>query len=410
MDIRLTLLGSPALHAEVETPFGPERRFGFWRCSACAAGQWLARDEIAARFWPEQGNTEARRNLRKVIHRTHAVAGAETLEANDHALRWAVACDVQAFETALKHDRLEEALALRRGVLMAGLDDAANDAYTRWLAEERRRFDAAWRQAAERLLLRTAESAPRIAIAERLLEVDAFDEDALAVALQADLAAGRAAQARQRYDAFAGCLMEALGVEPSRALRDVVRRAARGGAAAGGGRCRIAARFGRSARCARCTCPARRGSFTHPRGVHRPRQQLAEIRLMLARADCRLLTLVGPGGSGKSSLARRVAAGRSALWIELQDLPTAAAALERLAQQLGFDLDERRDAVGVAGAPGCRAAARRARQRRAPRGPGRQRRAAAARAPNAQSAGHLARAAASAGRVAAAARRAGAAR
>ncbi|MFO1268083.1 MAG: AAA family ATPase [Rubrivivax sp.] len=67
---------------------------------------------------------------------------------------------------------------------------------------------------------------------------------------------------------------------------------------------------------------------------------------MLARADCRLLTLVGPGGSGKSSLARRVAAGRSALWIELQDLPTAAAALERLAQQLGFDLDERRDAVG----------------------------------------------------------------
>ncbi|MFO1287519.1 MAG: hypothetical protein U1F49_13940 [Rubrivivax sp.] len=27
MDIRLTLLGSPALHAEVETPFGPERHF-----------------------------------------------------------------------------------------------------------------------------------------------------------------------------------------------------------------------------------------------------------------------------------------------------------------------------------------------------------------------------------------------
>ncbi|MFO1287518.1 MAG: ATP-binding protein [Rubrivivax sp.] len=234
---------------------------------------------------------------------------------------------------------------MRRGVLMAGLDDAANDAYT-LAGEERRRFDAAWRQAAERLLLYTAESAPRFAIAERLLEVDAFDEDALARrALQADLAPRRAAQA-QRYDAFAGNDGSARRRTFARAARRCSPRRPRWR----GGRRRPLPNRGplrplRPLRPLHLSC--RRGSFTHPRGVHRPRQQLAEIRLMLARADCRLLTLVGPGGSGKSSLARRVAAGRSALWIELQDLPTAAAALGRLAQQLGFDLDERRDAVGV---------------------------------------------------------------
>lgn len=329
---RLTLLGAPSLSAGVVTPFGPERRFQLLAMLGLASGQWLARDEIAARFWPDRRNDEARRNLRKVIHRSRAVPGAAALEATDHALRWTVATDVQDFHAAVTEGRIGDALALRGGALMAGLDDADNEALSRWLADQRSRFDAAWRAAAMQLVRQAGGPAQRIAVALQMLELDGFDEEAAAIRIEAELQAGEPARARRSYDVFAARLMEQLGVEPSRTLRQLLPSTESAPRARPSGAAVAAA------------------AASDDRFVGR-RSELAELELMFARPECRLLTLSGPGGIGKSSLARRATSAAPSgrvtvpIWIDLQDLSSVDAAVVRLAQRLAIELDDRRDAI-----------------------------------------------------------------
>ena len=81
---QLLLWGAPLLQAApshtpgdaTALPFAPERRFQLLVLLALNAGQWLERDRIATLLWPAQALSEARRNLRKVVFRARAVAGA----------------------------------------------------------------------------------------------------------------------------------------------------------------------------------------------------------------------------------------------------------------------------------------------------------------------------------------------
>lgn len=65
-------------------------------------------------------------------------------------------------------------------------------------------------------------------------------------------------------------------------------------------------------------------------------RELAEIGRLLADPDCRLLTLVGPGGIGKTRLALAAAAGQTAVFVELQSLTTASQFPTTLADALGI--------------------------------------------------------------------------
>jgi hypothetical protein len=82
-----------------------------------------------------------------VLHDAHAVPGVAGIDANDHALRWPVATDLQQLGTA---GAAGAATLLRRGVLLQGLDDAHGDRWNEWLAEQRRHWDETWRAAVRR--------------------------------------------------------------------------------------------------------------------------------------------------------------------------------------------------------------------------------------------------------------------
>lgn len=67
------------------------------------------------------------------------------------------------------------------------------------------------------------------------------------------------------------------------------------------------------------------------------------MQALLGRDECRVLTVIGPGGIGKSRLARaalRLAAARfdSTVWIGLEDLADVAQVAPRLAAALGMTL------------------------------------------------------------------------
>jgi len=331
LEPRLRLLGRPGLAGE-RVAFAPQRRFQLLAVLAVQAGQWLARDRLAALLWPERGNAEARRNLRHVVFKARELAAE--LQASEHALCWDIATDLRAFDALLAAGQPAQAIALRRGALLEGLDDDANPAFTEWLAGERLRFDERWRHAALQAMAAAA-PAQRAELARLLQASDPLDEEALEALLSAQIEQGHPARAWQLYRDYAQRLAEALGVEPSRRLRDLLEREAPVADAAPGG-----------APASEATAPF----------VGRRSELAALLRLLARDTDNeRAITVLGPGGVGKSALARRAlqaavdAFSGGRVWVELQDLSDLPSVLARLADQLGVPIDDAHDPVAQIG-------------------------------------------------------------
>src|SRR5690242_20010846 len=98
---------------------------------------WLALDRrmhprsgLAARFWPDVLDESARTSLRSALSALRRSLGPDSerylIASRDDvglAGKSEVWTDVADFEQCVEQDRLEEALALCRGELLAGLDD-----------------------------------------------------------------------------------------------------------------------------------------------------------------------------------------------------------------------------------------------------------------------------------------------
>lgn len=335
---RLLLFGPPRLAAEAGWALQAERRHQLLALLAWHAGEPVPRDQVAALLWPEHGNSDARRNLRHVVFRARELPGAQALQANDRTLCWLVATDLQAFSRALDERRLDDAIALRRGELLQGLDDPRNEAWTRWLADRRQQLDARWQQAAGERLMQLADARARDALALRLLEVDPLDEAAVTARLRALHELGQPGLARSVYAQYRERLADTYGVEPARALRELHAVLAGAGDAAG-----------RAAVATAATPPSPAAGAGSEAFIGR-RVELAALDEALADRQLRLITLLGPGGIGKSRLAREWLTRRppglgEAWWVDLQDLGTAAAAVARIAHVLGMAPDSRGDVL-----------------------------------------------------------------
>jgi predicted ATPase/DNA-binding SARP family transcriptional activator len=334
---QLLLWGMPELHAgDTVTPFGRERRHQLLALLALSEGQWVSRDHIGSLLWPDHTTAQARGNLRKVVFMARAVPGVARLDATDDALRWQVATDLQAFRKDVHTDRGSPAtLALRRGRLLQGMDDPLNTPLSDWIAVERTRADQAWRAVAQHCLQVTTDPSARACIAGHMLQVDALDEVALAALLSAEVALGRRAEALAAYTRYTTRLHAELGLAPSEHLQNLTRTSGVPTTPADPP--------------PRCTGPSdaavRQSAFVGRR------VELAELQRLLSRPACRLLTLLGPGGIGKSRLARQALAPLTGQfeggveWIELQDLRQASAVTARLAQVMGILGDARGDPV-----------------------------------------------------------------
>jgi predicted ATPase/DNA-binding SARP family transcriptional activator/Tfp pilus assembly protein PilF len=334
MPPEVRLLGHPVVvHAGRTVALRAERRIQLLAVLALHGGP-VERDRLAALFWPERDNATARRNLRKLAFDAQALPWAVGVESDRSTLAWRVATDVTAFESALAAGRTDDALELYGGPLCDGLDGSDSNSFGDFLNAERARLADRWRSAVLSRLGRI-ESEPQrsLLLAQRLLANDPFDEEAVAVVLQALLALGKRSEAARAYHSFKASLAEALGLEPSTRLRDLAQRL---DAAAGAAAQRLSARTV--------------GSF-----IGRSRE-LEEFRTLLARDECRLLTITGPGGIGKSRLAKAalpvLEAGYadSIWWVPLDDLSEEALVAPRIGQVLGIEMSGAADAVEAVGA------------------------------------------------------------
>ena len=293
-----------------------------WRCSRCARG-WVARAELAALLWPGSRGELAAANLRKALHFARALPWAGALEAQPGLVRFTVPTDVHDIEAAHREGRIADALERCRGALLDGMDDLSNPAWTDWLDGERGQHARRWHELTRKRLAQL-EGEPRAAaaLALRLLEADPLDEDAVAALLAAQRELGRFDEQREAYRGFALRLQEELGIEPSLRVRALLAGSS------------LPADM-------QATAPVLPGD-----GFFVRTRELDALAALLARDACRLLTVLGPGGVGKSTLLKRALRRLQPLfadgvfWIALDDLHDTAQVAARIATELRLTPDQ----------------------------------------------------------------------
>jgi predicted ATPase/DNA-binding SARP family transcriptional activator/Tfp pilus assembly protein PilF len=296
MTVRLHLFGSPTIDyggASFALPF--ERRNQVLVLLALKRS-WVGRAELAAMLWPEQADKLAYSNLRKTLFRLQSLPWASQIDLQGNAVRLQAETDVFDFESALREHRIADALPLRSGELLAGFEDDQSEAWASWLNFER----------------------------DRLLDADPLDEAALCAHMQWLAHSGRSAGARRAYREFVERLAQDLGLAPGaelKALHDSLLTATGPPAP-----------------------PASTAQATPDDGFVGRSVELRRIAALLAQDDCRLLCLIGPGGVGKTRLARRamqdLASGYSdgGAFVPLEDVALAGEFGGRLARELGVGL------------------------------------------------------------------------
>ena len=325
----LHLVGTPTIEGGGHSLPLPVERRGQLVAALALRGDWMQRAELAALLWPDVAQSLASTNLRKAVFRAREAEWGPCLEQEGTALRVVAGHDVAAFHAAVREGRLADALAQTRGELLAGFDDDANEAWTGWLRMQRERWRTAWRAAALERLAQPVPADEGLQLAEALLQDDPQDEAALLAQLTHLAAQGQHARAREVYRDFARRMQHDLGLVPGdavRAMHDRLRTQSLPTAA-----------------------PPPTGDGGYIGRVFEQRR-IAEL---MQRAECQLLAIVGPGGIGKTRLARRALEALAplfadgAVFVPLEDLSDAAAMVPRLARSLGLARSGTRDGVAA---------------------------------------------------------------
>lgn len=328
-----------------EIPFLPDKRYQLLGYIAYQ-GEWVGRERLQFLFWPDRESEAAQRNLRRLLGRVRELDWLEGLETYQQFLRWQVDTDVSAFRKAFQAGQWEQALAHYRGPFLAGLEGNSVDEFTSWLELERERLGQDWRTA----VLKRAEELQSTGLfldaahlLENLLEGEELDEDALKAYMGSVVRAGGRDGALRAYERFAKRLWDELELRPTADLEQLAERIRTG-----------------------------EGKILQPEPVAQPKQivsnaartpalptvatsfvgrdlELAEVAEMLANPDCRLLTLTGVGGVGKTRLALKIAEQLSSnyqdgvYFVPLESLSASALIPSTIASALRLNLQGQDD-------------------------------------------------------------------
>lgn len=359
--LALSLLGPPQVwvNGEPAIELRGQKVLALLAYLALEAGRGHRRDALAALFWPDQPEEQGYQNLRQTLARLRrllddAHADPPHLLIETHTIRFNRASDywldveaLAAVLTAIKrhpHRRLAacpgclaqlgRAIELYRGELLAQLHAVTSSAFEEWLLLSREALDrqiCTALQAMADAQLAQGDFRGAAGYARRLLRLEPWDEMALRGLLCA-LAQGEGRNAALRqYEAFRAALVRELGVEPEDETASLA----------------AAIRSGTLAR-PPCAAPSRLPATAAPLIGRQP--ELQQITGHLAGRERRLLTVYGPGGSGKTRLALEVATGQVHLWrdgvwfVPLAETPSAEELVAVVAAGLGLRPAGRTDA------------------------------------------------------------------
>lgn len=295
-----------------------------------------ARQKVAFLFWPDSQERQARANLRKLLHQLRKALpfADEFIHADRQVVRWRpdapYTLDVAEFEAALEqsrerqgqeaHDALQRAITLYQGDLLPAC-------YDDWIFPIRERLAQAYRQALASIIERLVQEEryqDAIPYTRKLIACDPLQEKPYRRLMCLYAQQGDRAAALKVYEEYTHLLTRELHVEPGSETKQLYEKL-------------------------RLVDPShahRHNLPTQPTSFVGREQELAAVLRRLNDTNCRLLTLLGPAGIGKTRLALHAAqhVARDALllfpqgifFVSLAGLDSAQQLAPAIAQALNF--------------------------------------------------------------------------
>lgn len=315
----------------------------------------VSREHMVDALWGDRPPATATNALQVAVHGLRKILGRERVLTQGAGYRLEVLpeeLDLTRFQSlvesareepaALASSKLDAALALRRGAALADLSGAP------FVAAERERLEELQLAALERRIdadLELGRASELVSELERLVSEHPFRERLCGMLMLALYRSGRQADALETYRRTRQTLVRELGVEPSKHLQDLQAAILRQDAALDA----VA-----PARATRSPLPA------PPHPLVGRELDVAAVTALVRTPSTRLVTLTGPGGTGKTRLALEVArdlqsdfAGDLVL-VDLAPIRDAARVVSAIAHAVGASEDADADlaeriAAAVAG-------------------------------------------------------------
>ncbi len=265
---------------------------------------WMTRDEVMLLLWDDTADEAiVRQRLRQLLYRAKQMPFGATIETTNSSLRFTGLSDVGQFRSAIQNRDWQTALALYRGELLhkAIFDQAELE---EWFLLERATLSAQFRRAAleQAAVLPPAEA---VLLLEQALVHEPLSEDLLRALLESAKTTPEIGQ--RAFERYQKILAQELQLPPPDDLRLLAESL-----------------FGTQV----ASAPRAKLPTIHTAFVGR-QAELDLIRQRFAEPHCRLLSIVGVGGIGKTRLALEAAARMSnefadgAVFIDLARLADA---------------------------------------------------------------------------------------
>jgi DNA-binding SARP family transcriptional activator/predicted ATPase len=242
------------------------------------------RSRLAGLLWSDLPEEAARANLRLVLTQLRkALPGRVAADRHAVALNGDVWIDAEELEQA--HADPAAALELYRGEFFEGVELPGAPLIDEWITDRRYRYRAMALGALDSVVGTALASGDRdtaMVAARGILAVEPWHEGAHRALMRCFAIAGQPSAALAQYETCRHILDQELGVEPDPATRDLLREI----------------------RTQEPAPPVRRAELPVPWATLIGRErELGHVAALLHDPACRLATIVGPGGVGKTRLA-----------------------------------------------------------------------------------------------------------
>ena len=303
----LKLLGVPAIRYQETWYHLPATKASALLFYLAYKGDWVERGKLVYLFWPDTTEQTARRRLSRILIELKKLLYAKDIETEPSRLRWQVKTDVQDFTVATNEGRLNQAVQLYGGALLETFSPPNVPEFESWLELERQELHKMWKNAVLTLAsdFEGKEQYSQAAeVLERLHKAESFDETIVRRYLENLQQSHQQAKAFEVFERFKKNLEKDLDSQPEVETLELI-QAIRQGEVSNKTTTLTATKLQIPVTITKAK--PRHNLPVQPTQFVGREIEKAKLTQYLTDPACRLLSIVAPGGMGKTRLAIEVA-------------------------------------------------------------------------------------------------------